>query len=132
MPEYVELVSSCQLAKHWFDNVKDKSDLCLKNIYINTSKAEEKSSKIHPLAKEGLPYPLAAGSKVERRPRLAQEAVYPPINSSITDAAFHLTGVTFDPSRFARFVEAFYCHAACTHEKVWYVIVNYLNECGLQ
>ncbi|KIJ99464.1 hypothetical protein K443DRAFT_8420 [Laccaria amethystina LaAM-08-1] len=121
MPEYVELVSSCQLAKHWFDHVKDKSDLCLKNIYINTSKAEEKSSKIHPLAKEGLPYPLAAGSKVKRGPRLAQEAV------SITDATFHLTGVTFDPGRFAHFVEAFYCHVACTHEKVWDLVKPFLR-----
>jgi hypothetical protein len=37
-----------------------------------------------------------------------------------------------DPSRFARFIEAFYCHAARAHEKVWYVIINYLNECDLQ
>jgi hypothetical protein len=97
MPEYVELVSSCRLAKHWFDSVKDKSDLTLKNIYIDASKAEQKSSKIHHLAKEGLPYPLASGSKVKRGPRFAQELVYPPINSSITDAAFCLTGVAFNP-----------------------------------
>jgi hypothetical protein len=97
MPEYVELVSSCRLAKHWFDTVKDKSDLSLKNIYIDASKAEQKSSKVHPLAKEGLPYPLAAGSKVKRGPRFAQEPVYPPINSSIIDAAFRLTGVSFNP-----------------------------------
>ncbi len=96
MPEYVEALSSCLLAQHWFNSVKNSSPLLLKAMYADATLDEQRKSK-DPLVKMGLPYPLAPDSKVKRGPRLAQNPIYPPISCSVQDAAFQLKDVVFNP-----------------------------------
>ncbi|KAF4586208.1 hypothetical protein EYR38_010482 [Pleurotus pulmonarius] len=96
MPEYVEALSSCLLAQHWFNSVKNSSPLLLKAMYADATLDEQRKSN-DPLVKMGLPYPLAPDSKVKRGPRLAQNPIYPPISCSVQDAAFQLKDVVFNP-----------------------------------
>ncbi|KAF4606217.1 hypothetical protein EYR38_000266 [Pleurotus pulmonarius] len=118
------------LARHWFDTKKNTSKLLLRNIYIDATKSEQQRSQAHPLAKQGLPYPLAPGSKVKRGPRFAQGLVYPPMACSIPDAAFRLVGVHFNPRNVL-----LQFNSSSLHEETagqWWMQVQMLTHTVLQ
>lgn len=103
MPEYTELVSSCMLARHWFDSVRGRDfDFQLDNIMIDATTKEQKAAieaKEDSNVAKGLPYNIEPGCTVRRGQNGSQGPVYPPPLGQIPISAanIELVHIEFNP-----------------------------------